>query len=274
MKKILPLTTLIPLLLCGCAGDNAIPEPLIVTAEASAETIAAESSEEPEFSGTLEELPPEAEFSPADPLSSLNIQPSDYFTPGVYTSSYTDDTGNFYIFDPDGMHGRLIPMADAEGVDFTYSITGNQMTMYVGEELTPYSAELETTDEGHIIIHMTYLGTSDELEYLKDTPADGFSFYPARKLAQLAKKYYTDQTGQELMGVESYIHEGDLVVLNLYTADENGWRSDVESYTVSMFSAKGWSSVTFDDIDLSGVTLTEEAQPQISDDIADIPEPA
>ena len=263
---------LIPMTLCGCAGDNAIPEPLPVTAEASTEPDV--SSEEPEFTGTLEELPATAEFEPADPLSSLNIQPSDYFTPGVYTSSYTDDTGNFYIFDPDGMHGSLIPMSDADGVDFTYSITGNQMTMYVGEELTPYSAELETTDEGHIIIHMTYLGTSDELEYLREVSADGFSFYPAKRLAQLAKKYYTEQTGRKLMGVEYYIHEGDLVVLNLYVADENGWRSDVDSYTLSMFSASGWSSITYDDIDLSGVTLTEEAEPQTSDDIADISEPS
>ena len=75
------------------------------------------------------------------------------------------------------------------------------------------------------------------------------------------------------MGVEYYIHQGDLVVLNLYVADQNGWRNDVDSYTLSMFSAKGWSSITYDDIDLSAVTLTEEAAPQTSDDVPDIDEP-
>lgn len=272
MKKYLSIAALFPVLLCGCAGGSTIQE-ILMTAEVTADTVVLASTEEPEFSGTLEELPPTEEFSPADPLDKLNIQPSDYFKPGVYTSSYTDDTGNFYIFDPDGIHGRLIPMADAEGVDFTYSITGNQMTMYVGEELTPYSAELETTDEGHIIIHMTYLETSDELEYLRDVSPDGFSFYPAKKLAQLARKYYERQTGRELMGTEYYIHQGDLVVVNLYVADENGWRSDVDSYTLSMFNAKGGSSITYEDIDLSAVTLTEEASLQTSDDIPDISEP-
>lgn len=272
MKRFLPFAALLPLLFCGCAGDNAVPE-LPETAEVTEQVLIPVSSEEPEFRGTLEELPPTEEFTLADPLSGLDIQPSDYFRPGVYTSSYTDDTGNFYIFDPDGIHGRLIPMADADGVDFTYSVDGNRMTMYVGEELTPYSAELETTPDGNIIIHMTYLGTSDELEYLRDVSPDGFSFYPAKKLAQLAEKYYEQQTGRELMGVEYYIHQGDLVVLNLYAADQNGWRSDVDSYTLSMFSAKGWSSITYDDIDLSAVTLTEEPLPQTSDDVPDIDEP-
>ena len=101
MKRFFPFAVLLPLLFCGCAGDNAVHE-LPMTVEVTVESVVY-STEEPEFRGTLEELPPTEEFAPADPLSGLDIQPSDYFKPGVYTSSYTDDTGNFYIFDPDGI---------------------------------------------------------------------------------------------------------------------------------------------------------------------------
>ena len=86
----------------------------------------------------------------------------------------------------------------------------------------------------------------------------------------MAEMYYTQQTGTELAGVEYLIEDNDMVVLNLWVKDQNGWRSDVESYTVSMFSAKGWSSITYDDIDLSSVSIevTDEQLPE--DDIQDI----
>ena len=256
-------------LLCGCSTAQEISDYLPETAEQYAATAEA-SSEESVFAETMESAPSEQDLSPADPLKGLHLQPSDYFRPGVYTSDYTDDTGNFYIFSDDGMHARLIPMADAEGVDFTYSISGNTMTMFVGEELTPYQAELETTEEGHIIIHMTFLGTQDKLTYLSEISADNFSFYPARKLAQLARKHYEDSTGVKLEGVEYKIIEGDMVVLNLWVPDENGWRSDVDSYTVSMFTAKGWSSITFDEIDLSSIVLDSEEAVSTRD--ADVPD--
>ena len=265
--KFKPLAVLPLLLLCSCSMNNEISEE-IPTDESQPYISTSDESEEISFTGTMETLPSEQELSPAEPLKSLNIQPSDYFTPGVYTSEYTDDTGNFYIFSSDGLHGKLIPMADAEGVDFTYSINGDSMTMYVGEELTPYQAELEKTENGTIIIHMTFLGTQDELTYLSGVSADDFTFYPARRLAQLARKYYEDRTGITLEGVEYKIIEGDMVVLNLWVPDENGWRSDVDSFTVSMFSAKGWSSITYDDIDLSTVVL-EKDEPAASND-ADI----
>lgn len=265
---------LLPLLLCGCSAgtpDPVEPDTGVITAEDDVphtENVTWEP-----FGDTMEPEPSLDEVSPADMLASLNITPSDYFTPGVWTSSYTDETGNFYIFDPDGMHGELIPMADAEGVDFTYSISGNSMTMYVGEELTPYSAELERTDDGRVIIHMTYLGTQDELTYLTGVSASGFSFYPARRLAKMAERYYTQTTGTELAGVEYNIIENDMVVLNLWVRDQNGWRSDVDSFTVSMFSARGWSSITYDDIDLSAVSYADETtEAELSDDIQDIVE--
>lgn len=276
MKKMLPVLFLLPLL-CSCGANNAVETPSESSESVgivleTAEAVMAETTEA-EFSGTLEAVPSEDELSDAQPLDALDITPSDYFKAGVWTSSYTEDIGNFYIFDEDGIHGKLIPMADAEGVDFVYSINGDKMTMYVGEELTPYSAELEMIDEEHIIIHMTYLGTQDELEFMPGYSADSFSFYPAKKLAELAEKYYTEKTGTELMGAEYYIHEGELVVVNLYVADENGWRSDVESYTLSMFSAKGWSSITLEEIDLSAVEMTEDAAVSVDDNIQDIDEP-
>ena len=117
---------------------------------------------------------------------------------------------------------------------------------------------------------MTFLGTQDELTFLSEVSAGNFSFYPAARLAKMAEMYYTQQTGTELAGVEYLIEDNDMVVLNLWVKDQNGWRSDVESYTVSMFSAKGWSSITYDDIDLSSVSIevTDEQLPE--DDIQDI----
>ena len=156
-------------------------------------------------------------------------------------------------------------------MDFTYSINGDSMTMYVGEELTPYQAELERTDHDTVIIHMTFLGTQDELTYLSGVSADNFTFYPARRLSQLARKYYEDKTGVKLAGVEFKIIEGDMVVLNLWIPDENGWRRDVDSFTVSMFSAKGWSSITYDDIDLSTVVLEKDEPISTNDaDVQDV----
>ena len=62
-----------------------------------------------------------------------------------------------------------------------------------------------------------------------------------------------------------------MVVIDLWVLDENGWRSDVESYTVSMFTAVGWSSITFDEIDLSVISTTETTEETLpEDDIPDI----
>lgn len=266
--KIKYLLFLAPLLLCGC--NTTERETLPQTAEATADTRETTSDEAP-FTGTMDEIGDE-ELSPADPVQSLNITPSDYFTPGVWTSLNTDDTGNFYIFDQDGLHGRMIPMADADGIDFTYSIDGSTMTMYVGEEFTPYNAELERTDEGHVIIHMTFLGTQDELTFLSDVSAGDFTFYPAARLAKMAENYYKAQTGKDLAGVEYLISENDMVVLNLWVKDENGWRRDVDSYTVSMFTASGWSSITYDDVDLSGYQPEVPTEEVPEDDIPDIVE--
>lgn len=268
--KFKPLSVLPLLFLCSCSMNNEFSEVQPGTEEHVNMSTAEETVEVP-FNGTMEPIPDEQELSPAEPLKGLNIQPSDYFTPGVYTSEYTDDTGNFYIFKTDGLHGKLIPMADGEGVDFTYSINGDSMTMYVGEELTPYQAELERTDHDTVIIHMTFLGTQDELTYLSGVSADNFTFYPARRLSQLARKYYEDKTGVKLAGVEFKIIEGDMVVLNLWIPDENGWRHDVDSFTVSMFSAKGWSSITYDDIDLSTVVLEKDEPISTNDaDVQDV----
>lgn len=265
-----PLAALPLVFLCSCSMNNEISGSVPATSEeALAETEEAASAELP-FNGTMESMPGEQELSPADPLAALDIQPSDYFRAGVYTSDYTDDTGNFYIFSSDGMHGRLIPMADADGVDFTYTIDGDDMTLFVGEELTPYQATLERTDEGSIIIHMTFLGTQDELKYLSNISAEDFKFYPARRLAQLSRKYYEDKTGVKLEGVDFKIISDDMVVINMWVNDENGWRSDVDSFTISMFTARGWSSITYDEIDLSTVEL-ENDEPQFTND-ADIPD--
>lgn len=257
-----------PLFLCSCAGTptESVPE----TAEQPLITYESPITEDLPFSDTTEPDPSADELTPVDPLQSLDITPSDYFTPGVWTSLNTDDTGNFYIFDEGGIHGRMIPMADADGVDFLYSISGDEMTMYVGEELTPYSAELQRTSEGHIVISMTFLGTQDELTFLSEVSAGDFSFYPAARLAKMAEKYYTGQTGTKLAGVEYLISEDDMVVLNLWVKDENGWRSDVESYTVSMFTASGWSSISFENIDLSSVSVTETLEVLPEDDIPDV----
>lgn len=268
MKKIFAITASLLFILCSCSTDTeSIPQSLTVEVTEIFHT-----EQEPPFTETMEEIPQEHELFPADPLESLNIKPSDFFTPGVWTSTYTDDTGNFYIFDKDGIHGEIIPMSDAEGMGFSYSINGNKMTMYVGEELTPYNAELEKISEGHVIIHMTYLGTQDELVYLSGISAENFSFYPSKKLSVLAERYYMQQTGTELAGIECNIIENDMVVLNLYITDENGWRKDVESYTVSMFTASGWSSITCEPIDLRAAY--EESDEPISqpaeDDIPDI----
>lgn len=265
-----PLAALPLLFLCSCSMNNEFPETVPATSEEAAEaTVDLQTVEQP-FNGTMESMPGEQELSPADPLAALDIQPSDYFRAGVYTSDYTDDTGNFYIFSSDGMHGRLIPMADADGVDFTYTIDGDDMTLFVGEELTPYQATLERTDEGSIIIHMTFLGTQDELKYLSNISAEDFKFYPARRLAQLSRKYYEDKTGVKLEGVDFKIISDDMVVINMWVNDENGWRSDVDSFTISMFTARGWSSITYDEIDLSTVEL-ENDEPQFTND-ADIPD--
>lgn len=268
-KSLAVLTVLPIIFLCSCSMNSEIPE-ILPTAEESAEVTEEFQSVELPFSGTMESLPGEQELSPADPLAALDIQPSDYFTPGVYTSDYTDDTGNFYIFSSDGIHGQFIPMSDAEGVDFTYTIDGNEMTLFVGEELTPYQAQLERTEEGTIIIHMTFLGTQDELKYLSGVSADTFTFYPASRLARMAKKYYEDTTGVKLVGADYRIVLNDMVAVNMWVNDENGWRSDVDSYTVSMFTAKGWSSITYDEIDLSGVAL-EADEPDFTND-ADVPD--
>lgn len=271
MKRFLPLIAALPLVLCSCSDNSEMPPSPATVEETAEDSTAVYKEAEIPFTETMEDIPLEHELSPADPLGALDIQPSGYFKPGVWTSSYTDDTGNFYIFDEDGLHGRFIPMADAEGVDFTYSIDGSSMTMFVGEELTPYSAELETTDEGHIIIHMTFLGTEDELTYLSGISSENFSFYPGKKLAAMAEKYYEQQTGQELVGVEYIITENDMVILNLYVHDENGWRRDVESYTVSMFSAAGWSSISCEPIDLSTVDMqSAEVETTTGDDIQDV----
>ena len=62
-----------------------------------------------------------------------------------------------------------------------------------------------------------------------------------------------------------------MVVLNLWIPDENGWRHDVDSFTVSMFSAKGWSSITYDDIDLSTVVLEKDEPISTNDaDVQDV----
>ena len=270
MKKTAIIAAILPLILCSCAKNENAPLPQ--TAEELEYTV--EATQEPDltFDATMESDPALHEVVPADPLASLGIQPSDFFTPGVWTSLNSDDAGNFYIFDEDGMHGRLIPMSDSDGVDFTYSIKGTDMTMYVGEDLTPYSASLEKTDDSHVTIHMTFLGTSDELTYLSGMSAEGFTFYPARKLSELAERYYYLETGIKPAGVEYIFIENDMLVLNIWVRDSNGWRSDVESYTVNMFTAAGWSSITFEDIDLSTVppAATEEAALSATDDIADM----
>lgn len=258
----------LPIFLCGCSGTHT--ESVTVSTIESAETSNEAESVEIPFTGTMDVSPDIEDLTPADLLESLDITPSDYFTPGVWTSLNTDDTGNFYIFDEDGIHARMIPMADADGVDFAYSITGSSMTMYVGEEMTPYSATLERTDSGAVVIHMSYLGTQDELTFLAGVSADGFNFYPAARLAKMAEKYYTSQTGTEIAGVEYLIAENDMVVLNLWVKDQNGWRSDVESYTISMFTAHGWSSITYDEIDLSAVNLEQFTEEAAEDDIPDM----
>ena len=262
------LLLLTPFIMTGC-GNTPVEVPAPESSEAVTQSYEIMTEDTP-FSDTMETMPGSDELTPVDPLQSLDITPSDYFTPGVWTSLNTDDTGNFYIFDDDGIHGRIIPMADADGVDFIYSISGNEMTMYVGEELTPYSAGLQRTDEGHIVITMTFLGTQDELTFLSNISASSFSFYPAAKLAKMAEKYYTETSGITPAGVEYLISDNDMVVLNLWVKDSNGWRSDVESYTVSMFTAAGWSSISFEDIDLSSVNIsvTQETLPE--DDIPDI----
>ncbi len=264
---------LAPLLLCGCSGtaEEIPPQTNTNTTEAQPQTEEFISAETP-FSDTIEEAPDEEDLTLADPLDDLEITPSDYFAPGVWTSINTDDTGNFYIFDEDGIHGRIVPMSDADGVDFAYSISGSNMKLYVGEEFTPYSAELERTDEGHVIIHMTYLGTQDELTLLSGVSAGDFNFYPAARLAEMAKIYYKQQSGTEPVGVEYIISENDMVVLNLWVSDENGWRSDVESYTVSMFTAAGWSSITYEDIDLSLIEIDAATEDIPDDDIPDVVE--
>ena len=271
-KKTFILAAALPIFLCSCSDNPESLPPESTDTSNSAYTDEYVGEPELPFTETMEPAPQENELSPADPLVSLDIKPSDYFTPGVWTSTYTDDTGNFYIFDEDGIHGELIPMADAEGVSFVYSINGSKMTMYVGEELMPYNAELETIANGHVIIHMTFLGTQDELEHLSGVSSENFTFYPAKKLATLAESYYRQQTDQELAGVEYYITENDMVVINLYTTDENGWRKDVESYTVSMFSAAGWSSIYCEPIDLSAAAeeISEPEQQSVVDDIPDI----
>lgn len=266
---------LLPLFLCGCTElHESIPTEETNTSETSVYTEGI--TDEAIFSGTIEELPQPQEFSPADPLETLDIRPSDYFKPGVWSSTTSEKTGNFYIFDEDGIHGELIPMSDADGVSFVYSITRNRMTMYVGEELTPYRAELEKIDNGSVIIHMTYLGTHDELVYLWEVPDEGFTFYPSRMLAAKAEKYYTETTGTVPAGVDYHIDKNDMVIIDLWVKDENGWRKDVESYTMSMFTGSGWSSITHDKIDLSSVKLgaTEEAENSQDDNIPDIEEPA
>lgn len=267
MKRMI-IALALPLFLCGCSETNSEIQTI---SEETVEASVQASTEEFEFLATMEDIPDEQELYPADPLDTLNITPSDYFTPGIWTSENSDDTGNFYIFDEDGIHGKMIPMADADGIDFAYSISGSNMTMYVGEELTPYSAELERTSEDHVIIHMTFLGTQDELTYLSAVPESGFTFYPAARLAQMAEKYYFNKTGITLAGSEYSIAENDMVVIDLWVLDENGWRSDVESYTVSMFTAVGWSSITFDEIDLSVIATTETTEETLpEDDIPDI----
>lgn len=274
MKKYAIAAIALPLILCSCADSESVPLPQ--TAEEIEYTTEATCEPDLTFDATMESEPALHEVAPADPLGSLGIEPSDYFTPGVWTSLNSDDVGNFYIFDEDGMHGRLIPMSDSDGVDFTYSISGTSMTMYVGEELTPYSASLEKTDDSHVTIHMTFLGTNDELTYLSGISAEGFTFYPARRLAELAERHYYLETGIKPAGVEYLFHSDDMVVLNIWVRDSNGWRKDVESYTVNMFTAAGWSSITFEDIDLSSVPpeTTEEASSAFTDDVADITETA
>lgn len=270
MKKPIILTlAAMALSLCSCSNEIE-QQPEVFTAEPSAEVTTVYIETEPPFSETMEELPPENELSPADPLEALQFKPSGVIKPGVWLSSYTDDTGNFYIFKEDGIHGRFIPIADAEGVDFTYIIDGSGMTLYVGEELTPYDAELEIIDEDNLIIHMTFLGTQDELTYMAEMSPDGFSFYPAKMLAALAREYYEQQTGQKIVGVDYRMYTGDMVVLNLYVHDRNGWRSDVESYTVSMFTAKGWSSVSCEPVDFSSVKLPTTEEHTVADDIPDV----
>lgn len=80
--KIKYLLFLAPLLLCGC--NTTERETLPQTAEATADTRETTSDEAP-FTGTMDEIGYE-ELSPADPVQSLSITPSDYFTPGVWTS--------------------------------------------------------------------------------------------------------------------------------------------------------------------------------------------
>lgn len=268
-KPIILILAAMTLSLCSCSNEIE-QQPEVFTAEPSAEVTTVYIETEPPFSDTMEPLPPENELSPADPLEALEIIPSGVIKPGVWLSSYTDDTGNFYIFNEDGIHGRFIPIADAEGVDFIYTIDGSSMTLYVGEELTPYNADLEVIDEEHFIIHMTFLDTQDELTYMAGLSSEGFSFYPAKKLAALAQEYYEQQTGQKIVGVDYRMYTGDMVVLNLYVHDRNGWRSDVESYTISMFTAKGWSSISCEPVDLSSVKLTSTEEQTISDDIPDV----
>ena len=106
--KFKPLSVLPLLFLCSCSMNNEFSEVQPGTEEHVTMSTAEETVEVP-FNGTMEPIPDEQELSPAEPLKGLNIQPSDYFTPGVYTSEYTDDTGNFYIFNTDGLHGKLSP---------------------------------------------------------------------------------------------------------------------------------------------------------------------
>ncbi|MGN1339954.1 MAG: hypothetical protein ACI4WS_06645 [Oscillospiraceae bacterium] len=274
MKRYLPIAAALPLFLCSCGG-NTDSLPAVMTTEAAEYWVSDEQDITFEdFAETMEHLPAEHELSAADPLEPLDIQPSGYFKPGVWLSEFSEDTGNFYIFNEDGVTGRFIPISDAEGVDFTYSIDGSSMTMYVGEELTPYSAELETIDEGHVMIHMTFLGTQDDLTYMMELPDGGFTFYPARKLADLAKEYYKQQTGVEPVGVDYTMYTDEYVVLEPYVRDANGYRSYVESYTVSLFTAKGWSGISIEDIDLSGVVIPASDEAGLTgDDIPDAVSP-
>lgn len=263
-------------MLGGCSENNEIipTREITVTLEETRQETQEAASTEENFASTIEELPYHAELSPMIPSIEHTIASSDYFRSGVWLSEASEGSCNFYVFYPDGIHGELIPIADADGVAFTYRITGNKMLMLMENSHVPYNAELEKINDNKIVISMVDLGIFDELSYFSEIPEKGFVFYPPSILAKKAGVLFEDTTGVKPAGIDFRLNEDNLVIIDIWVKDSNGWREDIESYTVDMITGCGWSSISFDEIDLSEIEIIVTSEEAADDNIGDIEEPA